>query len=430
MRQFKRISLCRSPLYFILCAVLTLPVSLAAQEWQLANPEEVGISSDRLSRLRQGMAEYANSGQLAGGVTLVARKGKIVFLEPFGFRDKEAADLMQHDSIFRIASHTKAVVSVAVMMLQESGQLHINEPVAKYLPEFTTTTVAERDDNDGYTVVPARRQITIRDLLTHTSGVSYGNGVAADQWQAAGIQGWYTAHLDEPIRETVRRMAELPFDAHPGERWVYGYNTDILGALVEVVSGVTLDEFLHREIFAPLKMVDTHFYLPSDKKNRLAVVYAADSSGLARAPDGSQMESQGQYADGPRRSLSGGAGLLSTAGDYGRFLQMLLNGGELDGTRLLSPKTIELMTANHVGTLAHFYAGNGFGLGFSLRQELGSQGTPGSAGEFGWLGAYHSIYWVDPQEELVVVYLSQLIPAGQIDDHIRLRNLIYQAIIE
>lgn len=413
-----------------LLLLASLSISATAQEWQWAEPEDVGISEERLQRLRDGMAQYASSGQLAGGVTLVAREGKIVFLEPFGFRDKESGSAMAADSIFRIASHTKAVVSVATMILQETGKLHINEPVANYLPEFADTTVAVRDDNSGYSIVPAQRQITIRDLLTHTSGVSYGSGLAAEHWQGAGIQGWYTAHFDEPIRETVKRMASLPFDAHPGERWVYGYSTDILGALVEVASGLPLDEFLQNEIFTPLHMVDTHFYLPRQKQDRLVTVYSAGSDTLQRAPNGSEMQSQGQYIDGPRTSLSGGAGLLSTASDYGRFLQMLLNGGELDDVRILSPKTVELMTSNHVGELRHFYPGNGFGLGFSVRNNLGSQGTPGSPGEFSWLGAYHSIYWVDPEEDLIVVYLSQLIPAGSIDDHIVLRNLVYQAIID
>ena len=407
-----------------------LPAISIAQDWEWAAPEDVGISEERLLRVRDGMAQYASSGQLAGGVTLIARKGKIVFLEPFGFRDREASDAMKSDSIFRIASHTKAVVSVATLILQESGKLHINEPVANYLPEFASTIVAVRDNNGGYSVVPATRQITIRDLLTHTSGVSYGTGIASDRWQEAEIQGWYTAHFDEPIRETVKRIASLPFDAQPGERWVYGYSTDILGAVVEAASGQPLDAFLQNEIFTPLDMNDTHFYLPAEKGTRLAVVYSSTGEGLVRAPEGNQMQSQGQYLEGPRTSFSGGAGLLSTASDYGRFLQMMLNGGELNGVRILSPKTVELMTANHVGDLPHFYAGNGFGLGFSIRQDLGSQGTPGSPGEFSWLGAYHSIYWVDPAEELVVVYLSQLIPAGTIDDHIRLRNLVYQAIIE
>ncbi len=413
-----------------LLLVAVLASSTVAQTLPVGNPDDIGISAQRLERLRDGMAAYAESGQLSGGVTLVARRGQIAFLEAFGSRDIESDSPMQTDSIFRIASHTKAVVSVAIMILQENGKLHINQPVSRYLPEFESTTVAIPETNGGYRVEPAQRQITIRDLLTHTSGISYGSGPAAEQWQSAGLQGWYMAHHEEPIRDTVRRMASLPFDAQPGERWVYGYSTDILGAVVEVVSGQTLDQFLQEQIFIPLNMRDTHFFLPAEKHDRLATVYSAGPDGLVRAPDGSSMQSQGQYTDSSRQSLSGGAGLLSTAADYGRFLQMLLNGGELDGARLLSPKTVELMTSNHTGELPHFYAGNGFGLGFSIRQDLGSQGTPGSVGEFSWLGAYHSIYWVDPQEELVVVYLSQLIPAGSIDDHIKLRNLVYQAIIE
>lgn len=415
---------------FCLLLAAMLATSAGAQTIQVGSPDELGMSPLRLQRLSDVMASYAESGQLSGGVTLVARRGQIAFLEAFGSRDIESGSPMRTDTIFRIASHTKAVVSVAIMILQEHGKLHINQPVSRYLPEFAATTVAVPDTDGGYSVEPAKRQITIRDLLTHTSGVSYGSGPAAEQWRSAGLQGWYLAHHDEPVRETVRRMASLPFDSHPGERWVYGYSSDILGAIVEAVSGQALDRFLQEHIFIPLNMQDTHFYLPVHKHDRLATVYSAGPEGLVRAPNGNSMQSQGQYTDLSRQSLSGGAGLLSTAMDYGRFLQMLLNGGELDGVRLLSPKTVELMTSNHTGDLTHFYAGNGFGLGFSIRQDLGSQGTPGSIGEFSWLGAYHSIYWVDPQEELVVVYLSQLIPAGTIDDHIMLRNLVYQALVE
>jgi len=225
-------------------------------------------------------------------------------------------------------------------------------------------------------------------------------------------------------------MATLPFPAQPGEAYVYGYSTDILGALVEVVAQQPLDAFLAQRIFEPLGMGDTHFYLPEDKSDRLAVVYTATDAGIERSPDGSDMSSQGEYVDGPRQSFSGGAGLLSTAADYARFLQMLLNGGELDGVRLLSPKTVELMTVNHTGNLFPWGSGTGFGLGFSVLQDLGARGTPGSEGEFAWGGAYHSTYWVDPAEELVVVYFTQLIGAVRVDDHGKLRALIYQAIVE
>ncbi len=345
---------------------------------------------------------------------------------------------MTDDVIFRIASQTKALVSVSVMILQEQGKLLITDPVGKYLPEFDDRGVAVSNGRGGYDVVAARRPITIRDLLTHTSGISYGNGLGTDLWADAGVRGWYFAGRDEPIRETVARMGPLPGIAQPGESWVYGYNTDILGALVEVVSGKPLDTFLQDELLSPLGMTDTHFYLPASKRDRLATVYSSrPNGGIERAPDpGHQQETgifgmvgQGQYVDGPRTSFSGGAGLLATARDYATFLQMMLNGGELNGTRILSPTTVKLMTINHLGDIP-FQSGQGFGLGFSVVTDVGARGIPGSEGEFGWLGAYHSVYWVDPVEELVVVYLTQLIPAIGVDDHSKVRSLIYQALVD
>ena len=225
-------------------------------------------------------------------------------------------------------------------------------------------------------------------------------------------------------------MAALPMDAQPGERFVYGYATDILGALVEEVSGEPLDDFLRTRIFEPLGMVDTHFYLPEEKRDRLSVVYSAAEGELSPAPDPGGMVGQGAYVDGPRTSFSGGAGLLSTAHDYARFLQMMLNGGELDGARILSSKSVDLMTVNHVGDRFNWNGGVGFGLGFSVLADLGARGTPGSVGEYGWGGAYHSTYWVDPAEDLVVVYFTQLIPTGGVDDHAKLRTLVYQALDE
>lgn len=276
--------------------------------------------------------------------------------------------------------------------------------------------------------MPARRPITLRHLLTHTAGIAYGSGPGGDQWEAAGITGWYFAHRDEPVRRTVDRMAALPFQAQPGEAFVYGYNTDILGAVIEVVSGQSLDAFLRERILRPLDMRDTHFYLPPEKRSRLATVYGLRTS-LTRAPDGAGMEAQGQYVEGPRQSFSGGAGLLSTTRDYARFLQMLLNGGELNGVRLLSPTSVSLMTQNHIPHLDRG-PGMGFGLGFSIRLDVGAAGQHGSMGEFGWGGAYHSTYWVDPVENLVVVYLTQVIPAAGLDDQARLRAMIYASVVE
>lgn len=402
-----------------------------AQALTQTRPESVGLSSERLARLGRQLDEYSEKKQLAGGVALVARKGQVAYVKSFGQRDIEAGDPMLENSIFRIASQTKGIVSVAAMILQEQGKLLITDPVGKYIPEFQETTVAVPKDGGGYDVVKAKRPVTIRDLLTHTSGVGYGGGIAKDKWEAAKITGYYFADRDEPIGATVARMGKLPFDAQPGEAFIYGYNTDILGVVVERASGQALDQFLRTALFEPLGMTDTHFYLPENKRDRLAVVYAPTGpTGLKKAPEGGS-DGQGAYVSGPRQSFSGGAGLLSTARDYGQFLQMLLNGGELDGHRILSRKTVELMTVNHLaGVKFPWSTGVGFGLGFSVLEDVGARGTPGSRGEFGWGGAYHSTYWVDPREQLVVVYFTQLIPAGGIDDHGKLRTLIYQAIID
>lgn len=414
----------------VLCVALASAPLAFAQTLQRVKPEAVGLSSERLKRLSEALNGYVKDGRLPGGVVLVARRGKVAYTEAFGQRDREAGAPMREDAVFRIASQTKALVSVGVMILQEEGRLLISDPVGKYLPEFRETTVAVPKQGGGYEVVKAKRPVTIRDLLTHMSGVGYGGGVARDRWEAAKITGWYFADRDEPVGATVARMAALPFDAQPGEKWVYGYSTDILGALLEKVSGQSLDEYLRARIFDPLGMKDTHFYLPESKAERFAVVYSAkEAGGLERAPEPGGMVGQGAYVKGPRKSFSGGAGLLSTANDYARFLSMLLNGGELDGKRLLSRKSVELMTVDHINGVP-YREGQGFGLGFSVVKDLGLRGQPGSVGEYGWGGAYHSTYWVDPKEQLVVVYFTQLIPARGLDDHDKLRALVYQAIVD
>jgi CubicO group peptidase (beta-lactamase class C family) len=339
---------------------------------------------------------------------------------------------MREDSIFRIASQTKALTSVAVMMLMEEGKLLLDDPVARHLPEWAKTTVAVARPEGGYETVPAKRPITIRDLLTHTAGISYGSGPAEKAWRDAGLFGWYFANREEPVSSYVARMASLPMAAQPGEKFVYGYNTDILGVVVEKLSGKSLQAFLDERLIKPLEMKDTSFYLPPEKAGRLAVVYEGEQGSLKRATDATAWKGgghfgQGHYLNGPRIAYSGGAGLLSTAGDYSRFLEMLRRGGALDGRRYLGRKTVELMVANHLGAV-EYNAGMGFGLGFSIREDLGAAGQPGSEGEFGWGGAYHSTYWVDPGERLTVTYMTQLLPAGDIDDHGKLRSLIYQAV--
>lgn len=413
--------------FFLLFSGLHL---LTAQLLEPATPESVGMSSERLAELTTTFQQYVDMGQLPGSVTLVARKGKIVYYEAVGRSDREAPRAMGKDAIFRIASQSKAIISTGILILQERGKLLISDPLSKYIPEFKNTTVAVTTA-DGYEVVKADREITLRDLLTHTAGIGYGSGVAADRWEAAGIQGWYFANRDEPILETVRRMAALPNDAQPGAQFVYGYNTDILGAVVELASGQPLDVFLRENILEPLGMGDTYFYLPENKVNRLATVYSSADTGLERAPDPGGMVGQGAYVKGPRKSFSGGAGFLSTAMDYAKFLQMMLNNGVYNGHRILSRKSVELMTVNHLGEVTFpWNGGTGFGLGFSIAMDLGARGSLGSEGEFGWGGAYHSSYWADPEEELLVVYFTQLIPASGVDDHGKLRALVYQAIID
>lgn len=417
----------------IISVFLTLVLynHLLAQEIVKTIPEAVGMSSARLEFLTTTIQEYVDNGELPGAVALVARNGKVVYHQSFGRSDMENNIPMNPNSIFRIASQTKAIISVGIMILQEEGKLLISDPAGKYIPAFSETRVAVPTENGTYDIVKANRPITIRDLLTHTAGIGYGQGVADDLWEKAKIQGWYFADRDEPILATVEKMADLPFDAQPGEKWVYGYNTDILGAIIEVVSGEPLNTFLKNRILDPLDMNDTHFYLPENKKDRLTVVYSVTENGLKRAPDPGGMIGQGAYVEGPRVSFSGGAGYLSTAMDYAKFLHMMLNKGTFRGKRIISRKTVELMTVDHLGEIAYPWdEGVGFGLGFSIVKDLGKRGVMGSPGEYGWGGAYHSTYWVDPVEELIVVYFTQLIPAGALDDHEKLRALVYQAIVD
>lgn len=416
---------------FSLCILAAGPLQAQAQTPSVARPEDVGVSSTRLDRVGQTVQQYVDQGKVSGVVTLVLRKGQVVQSGAYGKRDIESGSPMAKDSIFRIASMSKAITSVATMMLMEEGKLLLGDPVSKFIPQFKKTTVAVeyRDGTSSRPVVvnvPAKREITIHDLLTHTSGVSYGTGLAEEQYKAANIYSWYFADKNEPIGPVIERLAALPFDAQPGEKYVYGFNTDILGVVVERASGLTLDEFFRTRIFMPLKMTDTHFFLPPEKRDRLVTVYGYNAGKLERAPNPGK--GQGEYVDGPRACFSGGAGLLSTASDYARFLRMLLNGGELDGARLLGPKTVELMTSNAVGTL-HNNGKFGFGLGFEITEHVGRTGRPGSVGEFGWGGAYHTQMWVDPKEELVVVYMTQTLPSGPLDLQPRVRALIYSSIL-
>ena len=416
------------------CLLAILPLlsahgSALAQRTQ--EPTRHGFSAARLTRIDSMLQRAVDQGEIAGAVALVLRDGQTVYERAVGWSDREASRRMRTDDIFRIASQTKALTSVGIMTLVEEGRLSLNDPVSRYIPAYDRTTVASRGDT-GRVILPARRRITIRDLLTHTAGISYGtDSLVAPLYSARGLGpaagwGWYTADKDEPVCATIERLAALPFAAQPGERFVYGYSTDILGCVIERVSGMPLDDFLRVRITGPLGMNDTHFFLPADKRARLTTVYASTDSSVARAPAGAR--GQGHYLEGPRRNFAGGAGLVSTARDYARFLQMLLNGGALDGTRILAPATVTLMTSNQTGTL--FYApGMGFGLGFQTTERTGADGRVESVGTFGWGGAYGSQYEVDPKQRLVLVFMIQQLP-NRSNVPQKFPMLVYQALVE
>jgi CubicO group peptidase (beta-lactamase class C family) len=409
--------------------VLALASLLQAAVLPKAKPAEVGLSPERLARLGRAMQTYVDEDKTKGVVVLLMRNGKVAYNESFGKLDPEKGTPMPVDAIFRIASQTKAVTTTAVMTLFEEGRFLLDDPISRYIPEFADSRVAVPSTEKGakaYATVPLKRPITIRDLLTHTAGISYGDGLVREEYVKAGIHGWFLADKDVPIGDVIRRLARLPFDAQPGEKWVYGYNTDILGYLVERVSGMSLADYIGKRITGPLGMTDTHFFLPESKIGRFTPVYGADEGGKLKLIEPAADNS---YVKGPRKCYAGGAGLLATADNYARFLQMFLNGGELQGVRILSPKTVELMTADHVGNL---YSGGseGFGLGFSVTTRLGHDGMPGTPGAFAWGGAYYTTYWVDPVEKLVAVFMTQLLPAGAIDLHDKFKVMVYQSIVD
>ncbi len=408
-----------------------VPVSTpAVQTAKAPSAHAAGLSTARLQRLNTLLQGYVERNQVAGIVALVLRDGAPVYERAFGWSDKEAGRKMSPDTIFRIASQTKAITSTAVLALVEEGKIGIDEPVSDFIPTFAKTTVAVKTDS-GVTIVPARRAITIRDLLTHTAGISYGTEPAvASLYEAKGLgpaagNGWYTADKDEPICQTYGAPGTLPFVAQPGEAFVYGYNIDILGCVVEKASGMALDQFIRTRITSPLGMKDTRFFLPPEQRNRLAAVYASGEGGTyVRAPEGSK--GQGHYVDGPRKSFAGGAGLLSTAHDYARFLEMIRRGGALDGVRILAPRTVELMTTNQSGTL-HSTTGLGFGFGFETVDRYGAKGMSG-VGAFGWGGAYGSTYEVDRLSRMVLVLMIQLMP-NTTNIQQTFPNVVYQALL-
>lgn len=412
------------------------------QDIHLVHPSEVGLSEERLGRVEQCIQDYIDQNKIAGAVSLIARKGGVAFLKAQGLMDIADRTPMQTDTIFRIASMTKAITSVAVMQLYEEGKFLLSDPISKYIPEFKNPMVLvvnPEGSNDPYTLVPANREITIRQLLNHTSGISYpfqGRKYLYELYNEAGITNgisetpWTTGDM-------IKALAKLPLYHQPGEASEYGLSTDVLGYLIEVVSGQTLDHYFQEHIFDPLGMPDTHFYLPKEKLPRFASVYTPDEQGgIKELPEGpitmgTTTFSTSFHYNEPKTYLSGGGGLASTIGDYYRFLRMMLNNGELNGKRVLSRKSVELMTCDQLGSIEMFFRPTGytFGLGFAINQDLGASGQLGSEGEYNWGGFYYTLFWVDPKEEMIGIFMSQLYPSN-IDLQQKFKVLAYQAIAD
>ena len=385
-------------------------------------------------RIDDFLQSYVDSNRIGGAVVLVLRDGKIAYEKAVGWADREDKRPMTPDAIFRIASETKPVTSVAILQLVNEKKLTLDDPVSKYIPAFAHTSVAAADPADsGRTFIAAKRPITIRDLITHTSGISYGLEPAiAARYAAKGLGpgagaglGWYVTDKDETSCTTMERLGTLPFVTQPGERWVFGYSLEVLGCVVERVSGMPLDRYVNTHITAPLGMRDTYFFLPPELRGRFVTVYASDSTNHARrAPDGPR--GQGHYVDGPRKNLAGGAGILSTARDYARFLEMIRNGGSLDGVRILPSRQVDLMTHGQIGS-RYGVPGESFGFGFYTIDSAGADG-PKSVGTFGWRGGYGTICFVDPKQRLTVVLMLNQIP-NTADLAAKLPTVIYRELI-
>ncbi|MDE0123621.1 MAG: serine hydrolase [Bryobacterales bacterium] len=397
-----------------------------------AQNQTEGFSDDRLARVDEAMERYVNDGEVPGIVGLIARRGKIVYHKSFGYRDVEAKAHMSNDVIFRIASMTKPIASVAAMMLWEEGRFQLRDPVSKFLPEFADMKVAvpvrPGDSARGaYRTVEASRQITVQHLLTHTAGLPNPyRGVTRE------LYGEVRANRkpDGTVGDYVTALAGLPLNFEPGSHWEYGPATDVIGRLVEVLSGKTLDVYLKERILKPLGMHDTHFYLPASKVPRLAALYEPDAEGKIRLQE--KPDSNSRWVKEPHVYFSAGGGLVSTTTDYFRFHQMMLNGGVLDGVRILGPRTVRLMTANHTGDKPVWLRGPGFGfgLGYSVTVDQGPSGMPSGEGTYGWGGAYCTVFWVDPQDQLVGILMTQVRPYTHLNIRQDFQTLAYQALLE
>jgi CubicO group peptidase (beta-lactamase class C family) len=403
-------------------------------------PEQSNFSAERLARIDKIVQQYVDSGWINGAIALVAKNGKIVYYKGIGYDDKELKQPMKKDAIFRIASQTKAITSVAVMQLVEEGKILLDDPLWKYIPDFRKPVVLDKFNpvDSSYSTVPAKKEITIRELLTHTSGIGYAQ-IGAPQMNAiyskAGVYGGIGLPAGMKLSTNILRLAKLPLMHSPGEKWTYGLNDDVLGYLVEVLTGLSFDEYLKKKIFEPLGMKDTYFYIPEEKQSRLAKLYTEDSlKHIVKMPEIIPLNGN-FYRDYPNIKggtfYSGGGGLVSTAYDYAIFMQMLLNGGDYNGKHILSKASIRLMTTNQIGTLSR----NGlsgpdtkFGLGFELVTTSNYGRSYYSMDTYSWGGMFASSYWIDPTEKIVAQFVLQMLPASHGDINEKFKVQVYQAL--
>lgn len=399
---------------------------------QTANPTDLGFSPGRLARIRPVMERYVSEGKYAGGLTMVSRAGQTVHFERFGLRDVAAGKPVEEDTIFRIYSMSKPITSVAVMMLLEEGSFRLNDPISTYIPAFKNMQVIARTAGKQAWLEDAAGPITIRHLLTHTAGLSYGfdENDYLDGLYRKKLWGWLEKQPSPTLKDAVQAIARLPLRFHPGTAYHYSFAIDVLGYLVEVISGETFDQFLRQRIFEPLGMPDTDFWVPPEKTDRLAHMYGPDEKHPGQLKDIDPHE-KSDYTH-PVTFFSGGGGLVSTAADYMRFCQMLLNKGELDGVRLLGRKTVEYMMLNHLpnGVFLDQDPARGFGLGGFVILNPAQGDSMISAGAWGWGGAANTKFWIDPREQMIGLLMLQFMPSDLYPIEADFRNLVYQALVD
>jgi CubicO group peptidase (beta-lactamase class C family) len=400
---------------------------------------QVGYDAKRLNRIDDFINSYINANKLNGATGIVLQNGKIIYHKAFGYADVEVKKRMEHNSIFRIASMTKPVVSTAVMMLFEEGKFLLDDPVSKFIPEFKNAVVLDKfnETDTTYTTVPAKSEVTIRNLLTHTSGLGYaqiGSKVANAIYFKHGINGGIGSPYNS-LKTVIPKLAKLPLFHHPGDNFTYGLNVDVLGYLVEVISGMPLDKFLQQRLFAPLGMKDTYFYLPQEKYNRLVSLYTQTETGIALQKDSIALN--GLFVrDFPKTNgtfFSAGAGLASTAYDYALFAQMMLNGGTYNGVRILGPHTINMMTQNQLANYKFWNDSSGvnpFGLGFGVSTKKNEMNVATAAGTFDWAGMFASHFWIDPKNKIVGVFMRNIWPSREWDFGSRIKPVVYQALTQ